>query len=128
MTYVLDASAVLAAIFEEPGGDFVFEVLNESSMSVINLSECYATLLDGGMDLAEATAILEALPMRIRTHRDEHARQTGRLRPLTKHLGLSLGDRACLAHALMTDIPVLTSDRRMAEANGLEGLDIRMIR
>ena len=128
MNYLLDASAVLAALLDEPGGDFVYDLMNDSHISVVNLSEVYATLLEGGMSFELADEIVGALPIRIRTFRDAHAWQTAKLRPLTKQFGLSLGDRACVAQAMMDDLPILTSDRRMADAKAVVGIDIRMIR
>ncbi len=126
--FVLDASAVLAVLFGEPGAELVYNAMNNSHISVVNLSEVYATLLDGGMTFDDAEELVDPLPFRIRTYRDGHAKQTAQLRPLTRHLGLSLGDRACLTCALSALLPVLTADRRMAEASGLLGLDIRLIR
>jgi ribonuclease VapC len=126
--FVLDASAVLAVLFEEPGGAYVYGVLNGSEISVVNLSEVYATLLEGGMTFEDADELVSPLPFRIRTFRNGHAWQTAKLRPLTRKYGLSLGDRACLATAIFADLPVLTSDRRMAESQGVVGLDIRLIR
>lgn len=128
MTYLLDASAVLAALLDEPGGDFVYGVMSESHISVINLSEVYATLLDGGMGFGLAEEVVGALPFRIRTFRDAHAVQTAKLRPLTRQFGLSLGDRACIAQAMMDGLAILTSDRRMAAAKDVLAMDIRMIR
>ena len=128
MSYMLDASAVLAVLFEEPGGDFVFEQMRGSHMSVVNLSEVYATLMDGGMTFEEAQEIVEPLPIRVRTFRDGHAWQTAKLRPITKRFGLSLGDRACITHAMFADLPVLTGDRRMAAAQEVLDIDIQLIR
>jgi PIN domain nuclease of toxin-antitoxin system len=128
MSFLLDASALLAALFDEPGGDYVFDVLSDAHISVVNLSEVYATLLDGGATFEEAQAIVIPLPLRIRSFRSDHALQAARMRPLTKRFGLSLGDRACIAHAIINDMPVLTSDRRMAEAKETVGIDIHMIR
>lgn len=128
MSYLLDASAVLAALFDEPGAEFVYAQLNDSQMSVVNLSEVYATLMDGGMSFDKASELVRALPMRLRTYREAHAWKTAELRGVTKSLGLSLGDRACLAHAMMADLPILTSDRRLAQASELVGHEIRMIR
>lgn len=128
MTYLLDASAVLAALLDEPGGDFVYGVMSESHISVINLSEVYATLFDGGMGFGLAEEVVGALPFRIRTFRDAHAVQTAKLRPLTRQFGLSLGDRACIAQAMMDGLAILTSDRRMAAAKDVLAMDIRMIR
>ena len=126
--FVLDASAVLAVLFGEPGAEMVYDAMNASHISVINLSEVFATLLEGGMTFEDAEELVNPLPFRVRTYREGHAWQTAKLRPLTRHLGLSLGDRACLTCALFARLPILTSDKRMAEANGLLDLDIRMIR
>ena len=128
MSFVLDASAILATLLDEPGGDDVYEVMSDSHISVINLSEVYATLLDGGMSFELAQQIISPLPVRVRTFRDGHAWQTAKLRPLTRKFGLSLGDRACITTAIFADLPILTSDRRMAEAKDVLGIDIRMIR
>ena len=128
MSYMLDASAVLAVLFDEPGAETVYAHLNASHMSVVNLSEVYATLMDGGMSFDEASELVRPLPMRLRTYRDVHAWRTAELRAVTKSLGLSLGDRACLAHAMMEDLPVLTSDRRLAQASDLVHHEIKMIR
>ena len=128
MSFVLDASAMLATLLDEPGGDDVYEVMSDSHISVINLSEVYATLLDGGMSFELAQQIISPLPVRVRTFRDGHAWQTAKLRPLTRKFGLSLGDRACITTAIFADLPILTSDRRMAEAKDVLGIDIRMIR
>lgn len=63
---------------------------------------------------------------RIVPFREEHAFEAARLRPLTKHLGLSLGDRACLSHGRYSGLSILTADTDMAKAEF--GLDVRMIR
>lgn len=128
MSFTLDASAILAILLDEPGGDYVYARLNQSQISVVNLSEIYATLLDGGMDFEEAEAIINPLPFRIRTFREGHAWKVAQLRPLTKPLRLSLGDRACIAQSMFNELPILTADRRMAEAKSLLDIDIRLIR
>jgi ribonuclease VapC len=128
MSFMLDASAILAVLLNEPGGDYVFDQLNDSHISVVNLSEVYATLLDHGMTFDEAREIVDPLPFRIRTFRDSHAWQTAKLRPITKRFGLSLGDRACLTHAMLADLPVLTADRRMADAQEALNINIHLIR
>ena len=128
MSFVLDASAVLAVLFEEPGGNYVFDSMKGAHISVVNLSEVYATLMQGGMSFEEAYDVINPLPMRIRTFREGHAWQAAKLRPLTGKFGLSLGDRACITQAMFSDLPILTSDRRMAQAKDDLGLDIRMIR
>jgi PIN domain nuclease of toxin-antitoxin system len=50
MSFMLDASAVLAVLLDEPGGDYVFDQISESQISTVNLSEVYATLFGGRDD------------------------------------------------------------------------------
>jgi ribonuclease VapC len=45
------------------------------------------------------------------------AQETARLRPITRSIGLSLGDRACLALGLQSRLSVLTSDQIWANSN-----------
>ena len=73
MSFVLDASAMLATLLDEPGGDYVYDAMSGSHISVINLSEVYATLLDGGMSFEAAQEIIGPLPVWVRTFRDGHA-------------------------------------------------------
>lgn len=128
MSVVLDASALLAALFDEPGGNYVFELIDDAHISTVNLSEVYTTLLDGGSTFEQADDIVSPLPILIRPFDSDNAIQAAQLRRLTKSFGLSLGDRACIAQAIMDDLPILTSDRRMADAGTAVGIDIRMIR
>lgn len=124
--FVLDTSAVLALLLGEDGADVVAPVTRTAHMSIVNLAEVFTKTAEAGGDLAKTHAIVMSYGIRIRAFRDAHAMEVGRLRPLTAHLGLSLGDRACLAQGYFSEMPILTADRRMAEAD--VGLDIRMIR
>ena len=42
---------------------------------------------------------------------EEMAFEAGKLRPVTRKLGPSLGDRACLATAKVLNLPAVTTDR-----------------
>ncbi|MDM7324085.1 MAG: hypothetical protein P3W93_003650 [Thermus sp.] len=57
---------------------------------------------------------------------EEDALLSARLRPLTRSLGLSLGDRACLALASRLRLPVLTADATWAELS--VGIEVEVIR
>lgn len=107
---VVDASALLALLNEEPGGSAVAEVLPRSAISAVNLAEVVAKLVDAGMPGQEARAILEDLKLDVQPFDAELAYLSGALRTATKKLGLSLGDRACLALGLRLGVPVLTTD------------------
>lgn len=124
--YVLDTSAVLALLLGEPGAETVGAVVHRCEMSIINLCEVFTKTAESGGDVAATDRILISYGLRIRAFRDGHAMEVARLRPLTKHLGLSFGDRACLMQGLFSGFTVLTGDRRQAQAE--VGLDIRLIR
>ena len=66
---VLDASAVLAMFFEEPGAEKVEALLDEGKVvpliSSINLSEVYACMLRDGLEDAKAMHWLRALKLRV---------------------------------------------------------------
>ena len=66
MTAVLDASALLALLYREPGAEAVEEVLDGAAVSAINWSEVLQTLTQRGLRPADsAVAGLEALGLRI---------------------------------------------------------------
>jgi PIN domain nuclease of toxin-antitoxin system len=53
---VLDASAMLALLNQEPGAATVLGVLDRAVISAVNLAEVYTRLIDGGMDAPAAVA------------------------------------------------------------------------
>ena len=123
---VLDASALLALVNQEPGQDVVAELLSRSLVSAVNASELVAKLTDQGMPEDEIQEVLAALNLTVVPFDGGQGLVAGYLRPMTKHLGLSLGDRACLALGLQTPRPVVTADKAWAK---LElGIEIRVIR
>ncbi len=113
--YVLDASALLAFLAGEPGGDAVEEALPSAIVSTINMSEVIAKLKGRRMSEDEVREVLRYLDCEVVDFTLERAWRTARLRPLTRHQGLSLGDRACLALAIEHDLPVMTTDRVWGE-------------
>ena len=127
MTQVFDASAVLAAIFEEPGADRVVELWTEGEnlLSAVNYAEVVSKLAERGMSTAEITVVLEGVPLVVTTFDRRAAYQSGLLRTATKPLGLSLGDRACLALGMMREARVVTADRSWKK---VKGADVDVIR
>lgn len=108
---VLDSSAVLAWLQDEPGFERVDAVLGESCISSINWSEVLQKTLPYKPDAQATTAQFAALGVQIIPFDLAQAEQTALLYPFTQAAGLSLGDRACLALAKTHDCPVLTADR-----------------
>jgi len=126
MTVVLDASAVLTILNEEPGMTVVVEVLPLAVIGAVNISEAVAKLADGGMPGPEIQEAIEGLGLDVVPFDAELALAAGLLRPLTRLAGLSLGDRACLALGMRLHVPVLTADRSWA---GLDlDVEVRLLR
>ena len=124
---VLDASALLAILNQESGaGQLTPELLSTAVSGTVNLAEVQGKLVDRGLNPDDAwqaalSPIREAVPFTA-----EHARLAGSLITKTRPLGLSLGDRACLALGLALKAPVYTADRSW---NNLKlGVRIRIIR
>lgn len=109
---VLDASAILALMYQEPGGEAVPSHLPGSLLSAVNLSEVVTKSVDAGMTLEEANMALSGFPFEIMAFDAEQAYLAASLRPATKSQGLSLGDRACLALGFKMGLPVLTAERK----------------
>jgi PIN domain nuclease of toxin-antitoxin system len=109
--YVLDASAVLTILNQEPGKERVEAILGQAAVSAVNVAETMGKLMDAGMSDANAKASLDLLHLEVIDFDLAMARLAGSLKLSTKKLGLSLGDRCCLALGLVRDNTVVTADR-----------------
>jgi PIN domain nuclease of toxin-antitoxin system len=123
---VADASAVIALLIGEPFTLFDPQRLANASISAVNLSEVLARLLEIGMPKGEVEIAVARLDLRVVAFDEMHAKDTARLRSATRHAGLSLGDRACLALGNRLGCPVVTGDR--AWANLDIGVEVVLIR
>lgn len=123
---VLDASAILAVLKQEPGHDKVAAVAGRSKVSAVNLAEAGSYLTNLGQPIAQATAALGRLGLGIIPFDEAQAIETARLRPLTRSLGLSLGDRASLALARTLRLPAMTADRAWSSLD--IGVQVTVIR
>ena len=112
--YVLDTSAVLALLFLERGHENVEPILAKSAISTVNVAEVLTKLVQDKVNLDQATNELFNLNLRIIDFSIPQAIKAATLRPFTKHLGLSLGDRACLAVAILEHATAVTADRAWA--------------
>ena len=126
MTVVLDASALLAYLKDEPGGDVVEAVLAECAMSSVNWAEVIQKSLAAGVVVEGMLDDLQALGLVVEPFTPKDGEVAGRLWEQTRQYGLSLGDRACLSLGLRLNVPVLTADRDLGTLN--LGLDIRVVR
>lgn len=112
--YVLDASALLATLFQETGSDAVEMVLPGARMSAVNFSEVVAKLSDHGFANAEILRDLAELDIVVCDLDWKQAEAAGLLRRGTRVAGLSLGDRACLALTATLGGIAVTADRAWA--------------
>lgn len=125
---VVDASALLAMLFREQGSErFLTTAGQRPAMSAVNWSEVrqkstqhgvdgrqlLSSVLDAGLDIMDLTV--------------DRAERIADLWPATRPLGLSLGDRACLALALELRRPAVTADRSWSRLE-IDGLVVHCLR
>ena len=128
MTVVLDAAALLALLLSEKGSDVVAAVVRGGIMSAVNVSECCSRGLERGSTIEAVTRAVRRFEIVVVPLGLDLAVRAAELRPLTRHVGSSLGDRACLALAETRGLPIYTADTRMGRLQGQLGIDIRLIR
>ena len=130
MMLVLDASAVIALVRDEPGADTVRELLatSESSslssgyLSAVNLTEVIQELEGHTPFVIEAPQPVIATV----SYDVEHARVAAAMHRETRKAGLGIADRACLALAKLMSLPAVTADRLWSEVDvGVEVIQIR---
>lgn len=124
---VLDASALLAYLFREPGHETVGKYIEDACISTVNLSEVAGRFIRDGIDAVPLIQHLEKTSIEIVPFSQEHALHAAQLIPHTKNNGLSLGDRACLGLAAARGLPALTADLAWADIAGLD-IDVIPIR
>ena len=124
---VLDASAVLALVRDEPGADKVAPHVGRAAISAVNPQEVIKELLLSGLDATTIREILDELRFDVRPHDVEAAYPAAELHAQTKEFGRGLGDRSCLALAIGLDVPALTADREWKKVK-VKGLKLEHIR
>lgn len=123
---ILDSSAILAAMLQEEGSSRVDDLIDDSVVLSVNASEVVAKLLDKGLDDQEVRVRYHTLRLDVVPFDENLALTAGLLRSATRHKGLSLGDRACLALAIRENATVVTADRGWADLD--IGCQIEVIR
>jgi ribonuclease VapC len=124
--FVLDASAVLADLHGEPGGEIVRESIGDSVISAVNLAEVITKLIDNGLTADQASSLGDQLSCEVLDADRRRASAVGALQAATCRTGVSLGDRFCLALAKELDLPALTANRRWNELD--LGIRVQLIR
>ena len=125
---ILDASALLAFLFEEPGGDAVADaILSGAEITAVNFAEVLTRYVTGDA-FDEVAGLQERLPVSILPVDEDLAYRAAIMARHTRRAGLSLGDRICLALAQRTGETVLTADRAWFEIADAINVKVTLIR
>ncbi len=126
MNPILDASALLAYLHQEPGWVEVHEFVGESCIGAVNWCEVAQKTERKGLVVEKVRNMLDELGLEVVPFSAKQAELAAHLWEETRRYGLSLADRACLALAMERQAPVLTADRAWGE---LElNVEIRLVR
>ena len=124
---VLDASALLAWLRDEPGAEVVEKHLLGSFVSAVNLSEVIQKSLAEGIEISGMAEDLVGVGLSLSNFGTQEAQVAAALWPATRPLALGIADRACMATALVLGLPALTADRPWRKVEW-EGLSVEVIR
>lgn len=108
---MVDASAVLAVAFREPGWEAARPLVVGALINAVNAAEVASKVMARGATPAEARVLLDAHYIDVVPLDAEQALLTGEMHRNTRAHGLSLADCACLALARSRDLPAVTADR-----------------
>jgi ribonuclease VapC len=123
---VLDASALIALLRDEPGAEMVERLLGRAVISAVNWAEVLQRFHAHGVETADKRESVEALGVGIEAFSPADADAVAGLWQPTRGAGLSLADRACLALARRLDVPAHTADRAWRKVD--VGVEVVLIR
>jgi ribonuclease VapC len=121
---VLDASAVLSWLQNEPGEGVVDPLLDESLVSAANWSEILQKVGSKGRSMDETADLIKAVGVQIAQLTEEDAARAASL--WFQAPFLSLADRFCLALAHRLGAVAVTADRSWREVPA--GVEVTCIR
>jgi ribonuclease VapC len=128
MTYILDASAIIALLEGERGADVVAAKMSRAKISAVNVAEVVSIYSHRGVNDAQIIAMLAPLRLDIVAADAALGYRAGLLRTATVTSGLSLGDRFCLALAEREGATALTADRQWLDVVDQTGVSVELIR
>lgn len=124
---LLDASAILALLHDEPGADVVEEHLPGAFVMAVNLEEVVGILVREGMAPPVVARALAPLALKVAPFTEEMAWASGVLRRELP-AGLGIAGRACLAAASVLGASVLTADASWRKAAAAFRVDVTVLR
>lgn len=110
--FILDSSAILAFLNQENGAEYVERLIPDSRICAVNVSEVLSRSVELGHTNESAHESFAMLCLEIIDFDENHALKAAELSAVTRHLGLSLGDRSCLACAILLNATAVTADRQ----------------
>ncbi|HEY1750901.1 MAG TPA: PIN domain-containing protein [Caulobacteraceae bacterium] len=123
---VIDASALLAVLYGEPGADVTLGAMGDAVMSAVNVAEAISKLVVRGIAEHDAIAAVHSFDVEVAPVDERQAALAGLLHARSRRQGVSLGDAFCLALAKAVAAPALTADRRWASLD--LGVAVTLIR
>ena len=123
---VLDSSAILAELHDEPGADAVRAAMPTACISVVNYAEVITKLIDEGLPFNQAEDFFERLFCEVIDADKHRGASVGAMHEVTRRTGVSIGDRFCLQLARELNVPVLTTDRLWKSLD--LGVEVMLIR
>ena len=126
--YVLDASALLALLRDEPGAAAVTDIIDGALMSTVNIAEVAQVQSQHGVPAETSRIIFDSLPIIATPPSRDIAIAAGAMETMTRRKGLSLGDRFCLALAQDQGAIAMTADRAWTEIAADVGVEVQLIR
>ena len=123
---VLDASALIALLWEEPGADAVEPLLDRAVISAVNWAEVLQRYCAHGLATTGKRESVEALGITVSALSVDDGEAIAELWEPTRAAGLSLADRACLALARRLAVPAHTADRAWRKVD--VGVEVVLIR
>lgn len=124
---LLDTSAVIAILKKEPGYKILEDIIANSSISSVNLSEFISVLARASIPTNEIDKIIIDIIPEIIPFSEDIAIESGKLTNYTKKYGLSLGDRACIATGIYHNMIIYTADKIWSELE-IKNANIKLIR
>jgi ribonuclease VapC len=124
--YVLDASALIALVNQERGGEKVRPLMPDGVISAVNFCETLQVLRRGGMPVESVTLALTPLVSQPIPFDASLAYVAASIHERTRDHGLSFGDCACLALAMSRKVAAVTAEKEWKNVDiGIEIITIR---
>lgn len=109
---VFDASAIIALFAKEQGYQLIKQHMKNGIISSVNIAEVYKYCIETqNLSEEEAKLLVQLSDIKIIDFCPKQALISAKICNKTKAYGISLGDRACIALAILKNLPIITCDK-----------------